>query len=157
MPGRAACRVFSCADLSKTRPGPPRSPLRLRIAQLTEHSSRRGRFLPNEPNRRNLLSLRELSVRLASHSAIARQGSAQVTLPVASPNTGRSQEASHAIFEDQNGSGLGLDSPPDCLISLCYCRDRPVRVPVIFSASPHFSATSCAPPCIFPVNNREST
>ena len=55
-------------------------------------------------------------------------------------------EASHAIFGDQNGSGLAWNSPP-CLLCRCCCCNRPVRAPVIFSASPQITGTSRTLPC----------
>jgi hypothetical protein len=68
------------------------------------NTTRRGRFLPNKPNRRNALSVKELSVRAPSHT----------------------------VF-------------PSVVADI-----RPVRVSVIYFASPRITGASFMPPCIFP-------
>src|SRR3984893_1670870 len=74
------------------------------------NTTRRGRFLPNEPNRRNALSVKELSVRAPSHTVLPS------------------------------------------VVALI----RPVRVSVIYFASPRITGVSFMPPCIFPAIYREA-
>ena len=98
------------------------------------------------------MSINELSVRLLRllHIALARRLWSEDYASVAasqSPNTG----SKPCNFWRSKWQRVGLEFAPPCLLCRCCCCNRPVRAPVIFSASPQIMGTSRTPPCIFPV------